>query len=398
MERHQHLIFKKHWELTPQTLYQLGECDALVQTISNIPLKPENRDKLLQVALIKGAQATTAIEGNTLSDEEIKKIQEGLEKGLNKELLPPSRQYQEIEVRNIINAFNQLLQEVISENKINIINPQLIKKFHKMISKDLGEHIDAIPGRFREDNRIIGAYRPPEYKYIIDLIKKLCGWIKTEFHFDKNKNQDFATAVIEAIVTHVYIEWIHPFGDGNGRTGRLTEFYILLRAGLPIIVSHILSNFYNKTRAEYYRQFDNARKNKDLTSFIEYAVEGFRDGLKEHLELIQKSQFKIFWHNYIYEKFANIEYSKMEPFKRKRDLILELPLNKEFLAEDIAMLTPLIAKKYATLTVTTLRRDLKELEELQLIKKTGKKYQANIAILKAMIPTKKNRFQKKTKN
>ena len=73
MKTHQHLIFKKHWELTPQTLYQLGECNALVQAISNIPLKPENRDKLLQVALIKGAQATTAIEGNTLSDEEIKK-------------------------------------------------------------------------------------------------------------------------------------------------------------------------------------------------------------------------------------------------------------------------------------------------------------------------------------
>ncbi|MBW1614942.1 MAG: Fic family protein [Deltaproteobacteria bacterium] len=397
MRTHQHLIFKKHWELTSQTLYQLGECDALVQAISNIPLKPENRDKLLQVALIKGAQATTAIEGNTLSDEEIKKIQEGLEQGLKKNLLPPSRQYQEIEVRNIINAFNRLLKEVVFENKINAITPELIKKFHKMISKDLGKHIDAIPGKFREDNRIVGTYRSPEYKYIPDLIKKLCGWIKTEFYFDKNRNQDFATAVIEAIATHVYIEWIHPFGDGNGRTGRLIEFYILLRAGLPNIVSHILSNFYNKTRSEYYRQFDNARKNKDLTSFIEYAVQGFRDGLKESLEIIQKNQFKIFWHNYIYETFADIRYSKREAFKRKRDLILELPTNQNFFIQDIVMLTPLIAKKYAKLTITTLIRDLKELEKLKLIKKTGKKYQANIEILKAMIPVKKT-VSKKTKN
>ena len=136
MKTHQHLMFKKHWELTPNTLYQLGECDALVQAISKIPLKPENRDKLLQVSLIKGSQATTAIEGNTLSDEEIKKIQENLEQGLNKNLLSPSKQYQEIEVRNIINAFNILLKEVIFENKIDIITPQLIKRFHKMISKD----------------------------------------------------------------------------------------------------------------------------------------------------------------------------------------------------------------------------------------------------------------------
>ena len=245
---------------------------------------------------------------------------------------------------------------------------------------------------------MIGIYRPPEYKHVSNFIKELCRWIKDEFFFDKSKNQNFATAVIEAIVTHVYIEWIHPFGDGNGRTGRLIEFYILLRAGLPSIVSHILSNFYNNTKAEYYRQFDNARKNKDLTFFIEYAVQGFRDGLKESLEIIQKDQFKIFWHNYIYETFANIKYLKKEAFKRKRDMILELPINKEFFAEEIAMLTPMLAKRYAKLTITTLKRDLKELEQLELIIKTGKIYRANIEILKNMIPAKKKISRRKIKN
>jgi Fic family protein len=379
MNSNQHLLFRKHWELTPQCLYQLGQCDALVQAISNIPLKPENRDKLLQVALIKGAQATTAIEGNTLSEEEIEKIQKGWK-------LPPSKEYQEIEVRNIIDAFNLLLREIVIENKVRIITPALIRSFHKMISKDLGEHIDAIPGRFREDNRTVGTYRPPDYKDVTELVEKLCNWIRKEFHFDQNQNQGFATAVVQAIVTHVYIEWIHPFGDGNGRTGRLIEFYILLRAGLPNIVSHILSNFYNKTRAEYYRQFDRARKNRDLTLFIEYAVQGFRDGLNENLGIIQEGQFDIFWHNYIYEAFANIKYSKTEVFKRKRDLMLQLPIDQELFAEEIVMITPLIAKKYSNLTMTTVKRDLKELEEMKLIKKVGKKYQANIGILKTMIP------------
>jgi len=279
MNRQEHLLFRKHWELTSQCLYELGQCDALVQAISNIPLKPQNRDKLLQVALIKGAQATTAIEGNTLSEEEIERIQEGGK-------LPPSKEYQEIEVRNIIEAFNLLFREIVIENEVRIITPDLIREFHKMISKNLGEHIDAMPGKFREDNRIVGTYRPPEYKYVPELTEKLCSWIRKEFHFDQN--QSFATAVVQAIVTHVYIEWIHPFGDGNGRTGRLIEFYVLLRAGLPGIVSHILSNFYNKTRSEYYRQFDKARKKRDLTWFIEYAVQGFRDGLNENLRIIQE--------------------------------------------------------------------------------------------------------------
>jgi Fic family protein len=382
MDRYQHLIFHKHWELTTQCLYQLGQCDALVQAISNIPLEPENRDKLLQVALIKGAQATTAIEGNTLSEEEIEKIQAGWK-------LPPSKEYQEIEVRNIIDAFNVLLKEIIIENKVRLITPDLIRDFHKMISKDLGEHIDAIPGKFREDNRIVGAYRPPKYKYVSELIGKLCNWIRREFNFDQNQNQSFATAVVQAIITHVYVEWIHPFGDGNGRTGRLIEFYILLRAGLPSIVSHILSNFYNQTRSEYYRQFEKARKSKDLTHFIEYAVQGFRDGLNENLRIIQEGQFNIFWHNYIYEAFANVTYTKREVFKRKRDLILQLPVGQEFLAEEIVMITPLIAKKYSNLSMATIKRDLKNLEDMKLIIKIGKKYRANIELLKAMIPQSK---------
>ena len=108
MDSHKHLTFRKHWEITGNCLYQLGECDALVQTVSNIPLKPEDRDRLLRVALIKGAQATTAIEGNTLSEEEIEKIQEGWK-------LPPSKEYLETEVKNILDAFNTLLNEIVSE-------------------------------------------------------------------------------------------------------------------------------------------------------------------------------------------------------------------------------------------------------------------------------------------
>jgi len=134
MDKYPHIQFKKHWQIRSSCAYQLGECSALIQALSNIPLKPGYRKRLLLVSLIKGAQATTAIEGNTLTETEIEQLQEGWK-------LPASREYQ-------------------------------------------------------------------------------------------------------AIVTHVYLKWIHPFGDGNGRTGRLLEFYILLRAGLPNIVSHVLSNFY----------------------------------------------------------------------------------------------------------------------------------------------------------
>lgn len=380
MDNHKHIPFRREWEIDNDCAYMLGECDAYIKALTDIPLKPEYRDRLLRVSLRKGAQATTAIEGNTLSEEEIAKLEEGWS-------LPASKEYLEIEVRNILKAFNILLREIVTDNQMRIITPALIKEFHKMVSGNLGEHLDAIPGRFRDDNRVVGPYLAPDRKFVTQLVEQLCDWLRRDFHYTDGQN--FATSVIEAIVTHVYIEWIHPFGDGNGRTGRLLEFYILLRAGLPSIVSHILSNFYNQTRPEYYRQLNEARKRRNLTRFIKYAVEGFRDGLRENLEIIQESQFAIFWHNYIYESFAEVKYTKRDAFKRKRDLMLQFPIGKEVSVDEITLLTPDIAKKYATVKRATILRDLKELQDLELLLKVGRKYMANSRILKSLMPSKK---------
>ena len=139
--------------------------------------------------------------------------------------------------------------------------------------------------------------------------------------------QRFLDAVIEAIVGHVYLEWIHPFGDGNGRTGRLLEFYILLRAGNPDLASHILSNFYNSTRSEYYRQLKMAGVERDLSSFIKYAVQGLRDGFKKTLATIQAGQFRTTWREFVYDAFSKKKY-RQTVFKRRRNLILSIPLDK----------------------------------------------------------------------
>ena len=378
MKDYEHISFQKQWKISEESAYMLGECHAFVQALRLSPLQPGDRQELLSVSLRKGAQATTAIEGNTLSEKEIERLQEGWS-------LPPSKEYLEIEVKNILEAFNTLLNEIIAEDRVSLITPDLIRHFHQMIGKGLGEHFDAIPGRFREDRRHVGPYLAPDHKHVPGLIKSLCDWLRKEFHY-KDEGQGFRNAVIQAIVTHVYIEWIHPFGDGNGRTGRLLEFYILLRAGLPNIVSHILSNFYNLTRTEYYRQLDRARKKRDLTEFIQYALQGFRDGLRENLNFIQERQFSIFWRHYIYDTFADLKYTKKTAFKRKRALILQIPIGHALSIDELLEVSPDIAKRYAKVGRATALRDLRELQELNLLKKTGRNYETNAEILVAMMP------------
>lgn len=377
MPKYGHLQFRKHWDLTPEVFFKLGQCNAIIAAIAEMPVRPSHYSRLRQVALVKGAQATTAIEGNTLSTEEVERVAEG-------DRLPPSKEYQETEVRNILEAMNNILEEVVYEDQTQLIDEALLLRFHRMVGKDLGEHFDAIPGRLREDQRIVGSYRCPDYRDVPGLVGRLCAWLREEFH-DESGDQTFVAAVVQAIVAHVYIEWIHPFGDGNGRTGRLVEFYILLRAGLPNIASHVPSNFYNLTRSEYYRQLANASSTGDLSQFIAYAVQGFRDGLSEILETIQDSQFAIAWRSYIHEKLAETHFQR-DVLKRRRTLALALPLNKGLTLEEATTVSTRLAREYAMLSERTAARDLQALEELELAVRKGDLFWANTAALRMQMP------------
>ena len=342
---------------------------------------PQHYEQLMNVALVKGAQATTAIEGNTLTDEEIN----GLMVGTN---LPSSIEYQGIEVKNILDAFNALLQETIYGNQEQLVTKNLLMRFHKMVGKELGEHFAAIPGKFRSHDAIVGTYRCPDYRDVPVLIEKYCVFLKSTFRYEEGK-QRFSDIFLEAIVAHLYLEWIHPFGDGNGRTGRLLEFYILSRGGSPDIALHILSNHYNLTRPEYYRQIDKAYQTRDLSEFIEYALVGFRDGLKQTLKKIQSSQLTMTWQKYVYDKFNGVPIGQKEVFKRKRSFALELPIDDKFTIEQIPILNIQLARLYSNISEKTLQRDIADLLELKILQKEGYKYFANISALNVMIAKRK---------
>jgi len=380
-----HLLFRKLWTLSDSSWLLLGQCEAYVNAINNTPILPHHYDELMKVALMKGAQATTAIEGNTLTEEEIQKMMEG-------QKLPPSKEYQESEVQNILDAFNELLDEVVKEKVDHLIDLDLIKRFHKMVGKELGEPFSAIPGSLRNNDVIVGKYRCPDYRDVPALLEKFCNWIQKEFRFGL-KVQSFGEVVIQAIASHVYIEWIHPFSDGNGRTGRLLEFYILLRGGNPDIASHILSNFYNLTRPEYYNQIEKARANRDLSCFFDYALLGFRDGLVQTLQIIQKSQFENTWQKLIYDKFDAIRAAtRQDVFKRQRILALELPFDKSFSIPEISTLTVQLAKTYTSISAKTIQRDLEKLMELELVTKKEDKFIANTEILTSMFAKRKSKI------
>jgi Fic family protein len=176
--------------------------------------------------------------------------------------------------------------------------------------------------------------------------------------------------------------------DGNGRTARLLEFYILMRAGVPGIASHILSNHYNNTRTEYYRQLQNASETGDLSAFIQYAVEGFRDGLESTTKIIHDNQTELTWNNYVHgitEKMQ--EEGKNEKIMRRiRQVAYNIPAGRFYSLDEIAIFNPKIAGIYRGLNPMTLRRDLDLLAEKGLLLNEKNKYCANYGLLHSFLP------------
>lgn len=365
--------------LSAQVWTQLGECFSKCEHISRIPLSPSVAEKMHYIYLAKGVQATTAIEGNTLTEEQVRLNLE------NRLELPSSRQYLKQEIDNIIQLCNEIAQK-IARGDTTFITIEQICRFNEIILQNIPCPDYVIPGKFRSYPVGVGNYKAPDAKDILNLMEKMCQWLNS-FDFGKGFSP-IISAIIKAIVAHLYLAWLHPFGDGNGRTARILEFAILLASGVPSPAAHLLSNHYNLTRTRYYQELDLASKKNSPYAFIAYAVEGFCDGLKEQLQYIFNQVTDLSWQSYIYETFHNYKHNEGTT-KRRRRLALALSHQSQPVPqENMVSLSPELATSYKNRTDKTLSRDIKELEQLGLIEKTDKGYRAKKERILSFLPFK----------
>jgi Fic family protein len=360
----------------------LGEAASKCEHISRVPLRPATAQALHQLYLAKGAAATTAIEGNTLSEEEVLQAVEG------RLVVPPSKQYLKQEVENIIAACNGISKQLADGTQPEI-SPKLLCDYNRQVLEKLPLKKDVIPGGLRTHSVVVGnVYRGAPAKDCPYLLDRLCEWLNgPDFQAPDGSppGTDTVYAILRSVVAHLYLAWIHPFGDGNGRTARLLEFHILLSAGVPSPAAHLFSNHYNQTRAEYYRQLDHASKSGgDIVPFIAYAVRGLVDGLREQLETIWIQQWDVVWRNFVHERFQN---RNSTTDTRQRHLALDLGDVGDWVeVGKIPELTPRLAKAYAGKTPKTVQRDLNALVEMGLLARDGRKVRARREIILAFLP------------
>ena len=366
--------YRRHWSISPRTRYQLGECDALVTAIRSTPMPPEAHRQRLSGAIRGAAMATTAIGGNLLSAEEVADA-------LESDYPIPGEHHFATEVRNAADALLMLVDEAAGDAPAPV-DSTLLLRVHGRIGTGLGEHLGATPGQLRT-GEARATYSAPRADDVPGLLDGLFGWLDREFP-RAAPGGDFGDAVVRAAATHVYLLWIRPFSDGNGRAARALESYVLMRSGTPAIASQILTCFYHETRSEYLRQLRLATADRSLTSFIAYAAEGLRDGLVETLEEVRRIQLESAWREFVYDRFDAHPQRKRTVLRRRRDLMLAFPLGGRLELGQAGLLNPTIAQRYGALSERTLRRDLAFLARIGLLVEADGRFLANTGALRIL--------------
>ena len=224
---------------------------------SHRPLTQGELERLNEEFLVEYTYNSTAIEGNTLTLRETDMVLKGIT--IDKK---PIKDH--LEVIGHKDAFNYLAdlvkeKEPLSEN--------LIKQIHTLVLADKPED----RGIYRRVAvKIIGAKHFTENQLLIaDKMEEL---IK-EFNADKNTN-----IIRKLALFHIKFEAIHPFIDGNGRTGRLLVNFELMKKGYPPI------DIKYADRKAYYDAFDAYHEKHDLSQmenlFAEYVLERIEKYLK----------------------------------------------------------------------------------------------------------------------
>lgn len=365
--------------LPPRFWEHVGEARSKCRHLAFTPLRPEIAQQLHVLYLAKGVHATTAIEGNTLSEDQVREIVAGrLE-------LPRSQRYLQREAENVAGACTEIARRIAtSQLEISV---DLLKELNATVLDGLEVDDHVVPGAFTETQVGVGLYRGAPPRDVAFLTGLLVDWLNSgDFDHGDDEREQFVRTLLRAIVAHLYIAWIHPFGDGNGRTARLVEFAILTQAGIPSPAAHLFSNHYNQTRAAYYRQLDAAsRSGGDVHGFLAYAVEGLVDQLQSQLDQVHDHILATAWENFVHESFQDRHGLTA---RRQRDLVLALSTEEQPVHRSrLRRLTPTLAEAYAGKQDKTVTRDLNVLLELDLVQRSSSgHYRAKRELMLSFMP------------
>ena len=234
----------------------IAEISSLLERYT-IAMEGDYGVKLRKVNRIKTIHSSLAIEGNTLSEDEVADIING------KKIVAPIRQV--VEVKNAIKVYD-------AYRSLNPFSEKDLLKAHGIMMEALAD--DA--GRYRKGG--VGVYgekglihMAPPAKMVPQLIGNLMEWL--------NESKDHL--LIRSCVFHYEFEFIHPFSDGNGRMGRLWQSLILGRLH-PLFEYLPVENMVFANQENYYNAIYESTKSGQSGPFIDFMLREIRNTILKY--------------------------------------------------------------------------------------------------------------------
>lgn len=254
------MSYEPQFKISPKLLNQVEAIASLRQRIQDATVELSWIPALQKDSRSRSVHASTAIEGNPLTLEQVKAIEEG-----RKPLASDERSR-----REVLNYF-AALRHIEKNVKPDSLRHDDIFELHTILAEGVMDQGEA--GKYRRIAVRVGNHVPPPPEEVSGLMFELIDWW--------NQKSTVLSPVLSSAILHYRFETIHPFADGNGRTGRALALWELYRRGFD--THHIFSvdEFYWEDRPRYYATLDSTRTSgEDLSGWLEYAAEGLHQALE----------------------------------------------------------------------------------------------------------------------
>lgn len=266
------MSYQPQFTITPALLARVEQIAALRERILAATVQVQWIPALQKDTRTRNTHSSTAIEGNPLTLEQVRAVEEGRELPA---VAPRAR-------REIINYFAGL--RFVEKNAAkNPLTHEDLLTLHRIIATEVMDQGTA--GRYRTIHVRVGHYTPPPPEEVSGLMFELLTWW--------NKESTTLSPILSSAVIHYRFEAIHPFADGNGRAGRALALWELYRRGFD--THHIFSvdEFYWEDRPRYYAALQSVRQQgEDLTAWLDYCAEGLLLTMERVWTRVQKFSAK----------------------------------------------------------------------------------------------------------
>ncbi|MGI0088481.1 MAG: Fic family protein [Nitrosotalea sp.] len=257
-----------------------NEASNQLGQLSGIGALLPNPDLIIRPCVYREAVLSSKIEGTQASMLDLFRYNAGAQEGAD-----DKRQKRITEVINYVSASRECLKKINNGNKVDL---KMIKEAHKMLLTGVrGQELE--PGKIRTIQNWIGpegtkiadaTYVPPPPEYVLGLLSDLEKFI--------HEPQPYMPPLIQCAIMHYQFEAIHPFGDGNGRIGRLLVPLVLSERKLlsqPILY---LSAYIEQNKTRYYQSLLEVSQKSKWNEWIQFFLMSVITQAQDAIKRIQK--------------------------------------------------------------------------------------------------------------